>query len=268
MPRLRDVKIIAGILIAAVFGAAVLSSQFQAKADPAKPTIVLVHGAFADSSSWNDVVSRLLADGYPAVAAANPLRGVKSDASYLTSIITSIPGPVILVGHSYGGEVISVAAEGAGNVKALVFVAGLAPETGESAADLGKRFPTGTLGQALAPPVLQADGPKDLYIDQGKFWMQFAADLPQAEAAQMAVAQRPVTEAALNERVAGAAWKRLPSWFIYGSLDRNIPAALHAFMANRARAKESVAVAGASHVVMMSHAAETAAMIERAASTP
>ena len=253
------------LIAAALLGTAALWSPTQANSGSAKPTIVLVHGAFADSSSWNDVVARLLADGYPAIAAAIPLRGVKSDAGYVASILASVSGPVVLVGHSYGGEVISVAAEGDANVRALVFVAGLAPDVGESAADLGDRFPSGTLGQALAPPVPQADGGRDLYIQQDKFWPQFAADVPEGEAKQMAVAQRPVTESALNERVAHAAWKTIPSWFIYGSLDNNIPPVLHAFMANRANAKETVAVQGASHVVMVSHALEIAAMIERAA---
>ncbi|MCW6511718.1 alpha/beta fold hydrolase [Lichenifustis flavocetrariae] len=257
----------ARLFVAAVVAAVVLSFS-QAQAASGKPTIFLVHGAFADSSSWNGVVTRLLADGYPAVAAAVPLRSVKGDARALTSLLASIPGPVVLVGHSYGGEVISVAAEGRGNVKALVFVAGLAPDVGESAADLGNRFPTGTLGSALDAPVTQADAEKDLYIQQAKFWKQFAADVPEGEAKTMAVAQRPITEAALNERVAAAAWKTLPSYFIYGSLDRNIPAALHAFMAGRAHAKESVEIAGASHVVMISHAPEVAAMIELAASLP
>ena len=267
--RCSDFSRTAGVLaIAAILGATALSSQSRAETVSAKPTIVLVHGAFADSSSWNDVVSRLLADGYAATAAALPLRSVKGDANSLARLVASIPGPVVLVGHSYGGEVISVAAEGNAKVKALVFVAGLAPDVGESAATLADRFPTGTLGPALAAPVPQGDGESDLYIQQGRFWQQFAADVPEGLAKEMAVAQRPVTEAALNEPVARAGWKAIPSWFIYGSLDKNIPAALHAFMAQRAGAKEAVEVAGASHVVMMSHAPETAAMIERAASAP
>jgi len=138
--------------------------------DPAKETtIVLVHGAFAGSSSWNPVITLLAKEGYPVIAAANPLRGLKTDADYIARIVASIRGPVVLVGHSYGGEVISVAAYGAQNVKALVFVAGLAPEAGESAGSLGQRFPTGTLGQALGSPVPQADGAQDLYILQSKY---------------------------------------------------------------------------------------------------
>jgi pimeloyl-ACP methyl ester carboxylesterase len=239
-----------------------------ASAEPTKSTtIVLVHGAYAGSSSWNNVVAELTAKGYPVVAAANPLRSVKGDADYVSSIVKSIKGPVVLVGHSYGGAVIANAANGNDNVKGLVFVSGLAPEAGESAFDLVGRFPGSTLGGALAPDVLLSDGSKDSYIDQSKFWAQFCADVPEAEAINMAVTQRPVTEAALKEPAGQPAWKTLPSWFIYGSLDKNIPPAAHAFMAKRAGAKETVEVKGSSHVVMISHPREVVALIEQAAST-
>ncbi|MEG3175347.1 alpha/beta hydrolase [Sphingomonas sp. RB3P16] len=230
-----------------------------------KPTIVLVHGAFAGSSSWNGVVADLKRDHYPVIAAANPLRSVKGDAEYVAMIVANVKGPVVLVGHSYGGEVISVAAAGRPNVKALVFVAGYAPEVGESGVSLSTKFPTGTLGETLAPPVKLADGTSDLYSDQSRYWKQFAADVPQADAVAMAVTQRPVTQEALGEPVAARSWRDVPSWFVWGALDRNIPAALHAFMAKRASAREAVEIAGASHVVMISHPHEVAKMIERAA---
>lgn len=230
-----------------------------------KPTIVLVHGAFAGASSWNGVITDLKRDGYPVIAAANPLRSVKCDATYITTLVRSIKGPVVLVGHSYGGEVISAAAAGVPNVKSLVFVAGYAPDMGESGVSLSTKYPTGTLGETLAPPVLLSDGTHDLYIDQARYWKQFAADVLQADAVLMAVNQRPVTQEALAEPVAALAWRTVPSWFIWGSLDRNIPAALHAFMAKRANAREAVEVAGASHVVMISHPHEVARMIEHAA---
>src|SRR5690349_17194170 len=127
-----------------------------------KPTVVLVHGAFADASSWNPVITELAAKGYPTIAVANPLRGLKSDASYVASVLKSIQGPVVLVGHSYGGAVITNAATGASNVKALVYVAAFAPEKGETAIGLSGLFPGSTLGPALAPPVMLADGNKDL----------------------------------------------------------------------------------------------------------
>jgi pimeloyl-ACP methyl ester carboxylesterase len=254
-------------LTIAASAAALASSQTRAAtASPAKATIVLVHGAFAGSSSWNPVITALQSDGYRVIAAANPLRSLAGDGDYVARLVKSVPGPVVLVGHSYGGEVITVAAADASNIKSLVFVAGLAPETGESAASLGSRFPTGTLGETLTKPVLQANGAGDVYIDQSKFRAQFAADVPEADAMQMAVTQRPITAEALGEASAApATWKTIPSWFIYGSLDRNIPAALHAFMAKRAGAKEAVEIRGASHVVMVSHPREVAAMIERAA---
>ena len=247
-------------------GALTLSAPPAAAEPAARPTIVLVHGAFAGSSSWNPVVRELQAKGYRVIAAANPLRSVAGDSDYVARVARSVGGPVVLVGHSYGGEVITGAAAGASNVRALVFVSGFAPESGESAASLSARFPTGTLGQTLSEPVSQADGTSDVYIDQAKFPAQFAADVPREAAMEMAATQRPITQEALAEASkAPATWRTLPSYFVYGSLDRNIPAALHSFMAKRAGAKATVAVSGASHVVMISHPREVARLIERAA---
>ncbi len=229
------------------------------------PTVVLVHGAFAESESWNGVIAELLAQGYPVVAAANPLRGVASDAQYLASILAGIQGPIVLVGHSYGGMVISAAANGNPNVTGLVYVAAFAPEPGESAVDLSGRFPGSTLGPTLAPPVVLPDGGADLYIDQGKFHEQFAADVPEAQAMLMAATQRPITQAALAEPAGPPAWHTIPSWHVYGSLDKNIPAAALAFMAERANAREAVVIDGASHVVMISHPVAVAKLILDAA---
>jgi pimeloyl-ACP methyl ester carboxylesterase len=236
-----------------------------ASAEDVKPTIVLVHGAFAESSSWNGVVGLLEKDGYTVVAAANPLRGVKSDAEAVASVVASIRTPVVLVGHSYGGSVISEAAIGRSNVKALVYVAAFAPDVGETASALSGKFPGSTLGSALADPVPLAGGGKDLYIRQDKFWKQFAADVKESDAKLMAATQRPIAEAALNEASTEPAWKTTPSWFVYGDQDRNIPAAAIAWMAERARAKQTVVVKGASHVVMVSHPREVAKVIESAA---
>ena len=256
-------------LASAVALSIALLSAGQAQATPARPnapTIVLVHGAFAGSSSWNPVIGELQRDGYHVIAAANPLRSLAGDGDYVARLVASVPGPVVLVGHSYGGEVITVAAAAATNVKALVFVAGIAPEPGESAASLGSRFPTGTLGDTLTKPVPQANGAGDVYIDQAKYWPQFAADVSKADAMRMAVTQRPITAEALGElSAAPASWKTVPSWFVYGSLDKNIPAALHAFMAKRAGAQETLEIKGASHVVMVSHPHEVVRMIESAA---
>jgi pimeloyl-ACP methyl ester carboxylesterase len=245
---------------------AVLPAVLNAKESAMpKPTVVLVHGAFAGSSSWNPVVARLLAKGYPVVAVANPLRGVKSDSAYLANLLDSITGPVILVGHSYGGNVISYAAVGKSQVKALIYVSGVAPDAGESASTLVGKFPGSTLGPTLAPPVLLADGNKDLYILQDKYHEQFAADVPLSETKLMAATQRPITEAALNESAGTPAWKTIPSWFLYASLDKNIPPAVHAFMAKRAGARQAVEVKGASHVVMISHPDALVKLIDAAA---
>jgi pimeloyl-ACP methyl ester carboxylesterase len=197
------------------------------------------------------------------VAAANPLRGVAADAAAVSTLVGAIKGPVVLVGHSYGGAVIS-AVQQAANVKALVYVAAFAPEVGETCLELSGRFPGSTLAGTLAPPVALPGGAHDLYIDQQKFPQQFAADVAPDQARLMAATQRPVTDAALGEKAAHAAWKTLPSWSVYGSADRNIPPAALDFMAKRARSTAQV-IAGASHVVMVSHPREVAAVIEQAA---
>ncbi|KAB2739977.1 MULTISPECIES: alpha/beta hydrolase [Hyphomicrobiales] len=234
-------------------------------AQPVKPTIVLVHGAFADSSSWNGVIVNLQKDGYKTVAVANPLRSVSNDAGLVSDVVGSIEGPVVLVGHSYGGQIISNAANGHDNVKSLVYVAAFAPDSGESASDLAGRFPGGTLGEALAAPVKLTDGGVDLSIDQTKFRDQFAHDVPPDASALMAVGQRPITEAALTDKSGEPAWKTLPSYFVYGDSDKNIPAKALGFMAERAGSRQTVVVEGASHVVMVSHPKIVADLIEEAA---
>ncbi|MEP9360080.1 alpha/beta hydrolase [Sphingomonas sp. KR3-1] len=251
--------IAAGLLLAA--SALPFAAQAQAK----KPTIVLVHGAFADSSSWNGVIPILERDGYTVIAAPNALRSVRTDADQVRDLLKSIDGPVVLVGHSYGGSVISEAAEGTPNVKALVYVAAFAPEEGETALGLTGKFPGSTLAPTLAPPVKLTGGGNDLYILQARFHDQFAADVPVAEARLMAAGQRPIADAALGEASTAPAWKHLPSWFIYGDADKNIPPAALNFMADRASSRGTVVVKGASHVVMVSHAPAVASLIEKAA---
>jgi pimeloyl-ACP methyl ester carboxylesterase len=253
-------KLAVGLAVAA----ALITSA--ATAQPTKPTIVLVHGAFADTSSWNAVIRILDKDGYRVVATANPLRSVQGDANYLAAVLSGIEPPVVLVGHSYGGFVISEAASSSGNVKALVYVAAFAPQIGETAAGLSNKFPGSTLGPTLAVPVSLSGGDKDLYIQQDQFPAQFAADVDKADAKIMAETQRPITVAALNEPAMHAAWRNLPSWFVYGDQDKNIPPQVAAFMAERAGSKETVVVKGASHVVMVSNAATVATLIEHAAS--
>jgi len=268
MPTLRSGTRL--FLIAALFlGTTLITSlgtvMNTTSAQDIKPTIVLVHGAFAESSSWNGVLTKLNEKGYPTVAVANPLRGVKSDANYVASVLKSIEGPTVLVGHSYGGAVITNAVNDNDNVKALVYVAAFAPDTGETAVELSGRYPGSTLGPALAPPVAIPDGGQDLYIQQDKFHAQFAADVPVAAAQLMASTQRPITEAALNDASGTSAWKFTPSWFIYGDRDLNIPEAALSFMAERAKSKETIVVNGASHVVMVSHPDAVVRVIEHAA---
>ena len=231
-----------------------------------KATVIMVHGAFAESNSWDAVTKKLIEDGFAVVGVANPLRGVSSDAQYLSAIVASTKGAVILVGHSYGGMVISNAINSQNNIKALVFVSAFAPESGETVAQLAGKFPGSTLEAALAPPVDLPGGGKDLYIDQRKFHKQFAADVPVAAAKLMAAGQRPVAQAVLEEASGQPAWRNIPSWFIYGGDDRNIPSASMAWMAARAGSKKTVVVKGASHVVMVSNPALVTKLIEDAAS--
>lgn len=246
--------------------AGLLTPAAQAQT-PAKPFIVLVHGAFADSSSWNQVIPILRKDGYFVIALENPLRGVRSDSAEINSVVSRLPGPVVLVGHSYGGSVISAAAAGSRNVKALVYVSAFAPQAGETALALTGKFPGSTLAGALAPAVPLPGGGKNLYILQGKFPAQFAADVNPAQAYLMSVGQRPIAAAALTEASPQPAWTRIPSFFVYGDHDKNIPPAALRFMAARAHSRQTVVVKGASHVVMVSHPVEVARLIERAAAT-
>jgi pimeloyl-ACP methyl ester carboxylesterase len=228
-------------------------------------TIVLVHGAFAESASWDRVIDPLVAEGHRVIAAANPLRGLASDATAVSDLVRTIEGPVVLVGHSYGGAVISNVDPDAGEITGLVYIAGFAPDHGETCATLASKFSGSTLGDTLAP-VPQSDGTTDLYIRQDLFHEQFAADVPAAEAAHMAAAQRPITQEALTEPSGGRPlWKTVPSWFLFGEEDRNIPAAVHHHMAERAHARRTIEVPGASHAVAVSHPEATARLILHAA---
>jgi len=232
--------------------------------DGSRPSVVLVHGAFAESAGWHGVIRRLQERGYTALAAANPLRSLSGDAEFVARILDSIQSPVVLVGHSYGGAVISNAALGKENVKALVFVAAFAPEEGESGGELSGRFPGSTLGDTLETVPL-ADGTMDQYIRQEEYHQQFVADVPAEQAALDAVTQRPLRDVALNESSGPPAWKSIPSWFVFGELDKNIPLEAHRFMAERAGTREVVEIEGASHAVGVSHPEEVADVILRAA---
>ena len=229
-------------------------------ADLSDPVVVLVHGAFTESAMWDGVIRRLRADGVGVLAMANPLRGLRHDSTALGGVVDDIGGPVVLVGHGYGGMVITEAAGGR-DVRALVFVAAFAPERGESASGLSGRFPGSTLEETLTGVSLPGGG-TDLYIARERFRDQFAGDIPAEEAASMAAAQRPCAEPVLGEAaVDEASWKRIPSWFVFGDGDRYIPVAAHRFMAARADARGTREIAGASHAVGVSHPGAVAATV-------
>ncbi|WP_350275451.1 alpha/beta hydrolase [Kribbella sp. HUAS MG21] len=217
------------------------------------PVVVLVHGAFAESASWNGVVERLRERSIETVAVANPLRSLAGDAQYVRDVVAGIDRPVVLVGHSYGGMVITEAAAGNDAVRALVYVCAFAPDQGETAFELSLKFPGSTLGDALnAYPV--ATGGNELAIRGDVFHQQFCADVPADQAALMAATQRPVTQDALTTGLptAAPAWRTIPSWFVFSDLDLNIPVALHRFFAERAGAKNTVEIAGGSHALSVS----------------
>ncbi|WP_330321506.1 alpha/beta hydrolase (plasmid) [Streptomyces clavifer] len=234
-----------------------------------RPTIVLEHGAFADAASWDGVVARLQRAGYPVVTAANPLRGPATDAAYLRSVLDHIDGPVVLVGHSYGGTVISQAAAGLEDkVKALVYIAAFLPTAGESSIGLTNKFPGSTLGEAVESVNYSLpDGGQgaDVYIKPEKFRNQFAADVPTDKAALMAAGQRPVAAAALEEKSTEAAWKTIPSWSLVTTEDRNIPVAAQRFMSARAKARTTTI--DASHAVSVSRPEAVTRIVEQAART-
>lgn len=227
-----------------------------------KPTVVLVHGAFAESASWNGVVERLHARSVEVIAVANPLRSVFGDARYLRDVLAGIEGPVVLVGHSYGGLVATEAASDNDAVVALVYVGAFCPEAGESALGLSTKFPGSTLGQTLIGYPLSTGG-NELRIAPDAFPAQFAADVPLPTSVVMASTQRPVTEYALGEGLPSekAAWHEVPSWFVYGDADKNVPAALQRFMAERANARGVREIAGASHAISVSRPEEVATTI-------
>ncbi|MGW4599070.1 alpha/beta fold hydrolase [Streptomyces sp. NPDC004457] len=264
-----SLTVLAGATIAAGLLATTIAPASADKGAPwrkPKPTVVLVHGAFADSTSWNGVIKRLRHDGYPVVAVANPLRSLSGDSAYLKDVLAGIDGPIVLAGHSYGGSVISNAATGNKNVKALVYLAAFLPEKGESAVDLSGKFPGSTLGDALRPvPFTNADGSQgtDLYIQNAKFRHQFAADVPRNETDLMAVTQRPITNAALAEGAAEPAWKTIPSWVLVATQDLNILPKAQEFMAERAGAHTTEV--RASHAVSVSQPGKVTDVIEDAA---
>ena len=232
------------------------------------PTIVLIHGAFADSASWDHVIDRLPAE-QRVVAAANPLRSLAADAESVSDLVRTIDGPVLLVAHSYGGAVMSNVAADAGEITGLVYVNGFAPDAGEHCFQLAAMYPGSMVGEETVRPVPRSDGTTDFYIAGESFHDVFCADVPESQARKMAITQRPATQEALTEPSGEPLWKTVPSWFLIGQEDRIIPAELQRFEAERAGAQRVVEIAGASHAAASSQPGAVVELIlEAAVPTP
>ena len=222
-------------------------------ADNGSPTIVLVHGAFADASSWSGVIERLQAKGMQVIAPANPLRGVAADSAYMATVLAQIEGPVVAVGHSYGGAVITNAAADAKNVVALVYVAAFAPDEGETlgAAEAGSK--DSVLNSALVPrqyPTANGGSATEFYIDPAKAHEAFAGDLSEQQAALIAATQRPISELAFSDTSGRPAWKDRPSWAVVATGDKAAGTDVTRSMAERAGA--AITELEGSHVIMIS----------------
>jgi pimeloyl-ACP methyl ester carboxylesterase len=232
-------------------------------ASAAKPTIVLEHGAWADGSSWDGVVTRLQQAGYTVDVPPNPLRGVSSDSAYLASYLATVPGPVVLVGHSYGGFVTTNAATGDKNVKALVYVDAYIPAQGDTINSINAEFPGSQLTPAALNFVPSPGGVTDVYVKPALFRGIFANDLPAGQAAVLAATQEPIAASALTDVSGPPAWAAIPSWDVIGTADHAIPPAAQEFMAARAHAK--VTKVDASHLSMISQPGTVTNVIEEAA---
>lgn len=234
-----------------------------------KPTIVLIHGAFADGSSWDGVTRILQSEGYTVYVPPNPLRGLASDSAYLASFLQTITGPIVLVGHSYGGAVITNAATGNPNVKALVYVDAFVPDQGETLGGLSSvPPPPGQPASCLANAtavfnfVPFSDG-VDIYIKQNVFPSCFANTIPTREANVLAATQRPIAASSFGEPSGVPAWKTIHSWYVVGTLDRVIPPFAQLFMAHRANA--TITEVAGPHPAMITQPDAVAEVIQQAA---
>jgi pimeloyl-ACP methyl ester carboxylesterase len=232
----------------------VTATAEPAQRTDAKPTVVLVHGAFADGSSWNRVIERLQHQGYSVIAPAVPLRGLAADSAYLACVVNQLDGPVLLVGHSYAGALITNAASDAANVVGLVFVAAFAPDTDERLGDVAATSKDSLLGTAQVqreyPTGPGGETAPEFLVDPARFREVFAADLPPEQAAVLAATQRPVAAAAFSDVSGPPAWKTLPSWAVVATADKAAGSDLVRSMAQRAGAE--IVEVDASHVVMVS----------------
>jgi pimeloyl-ACP methyl ester carboxylesterase len=235
------------------------------RTDDRRPTIVLVHGAWADATGFDGVIRELQRQGHRCLGIANPLRRLSTDAAYVAETLRGIDGPLVFVGHSYGGAVITNAAVGDERAKALVYLNGWMPDEGESVAQLAELNPGSLLPDALRPtPFTEPDGSEgvDLYIDQHAFPAAFAGDVDPDTARVMAAAQRPPSGAALGTPSGPPAWRSLPSWYLLGTQDKAIPPATQRFMAERAGAR--ITEIAASHASMVSQPEAATALIVEA----
>jgi len=251
----------AAVATGALLGAPAAQAHTSPKGP--KPTVVLVHGAFADASGWNDVATQLINAGFPVIAPANPLRGVAADSAYLASVLATIGGPVVLAAHSYGGIVITNAAAGNSAVKGLVYVAAFTPDEGETLVGLQTRYPGSQLDESALDFRPYGEGHVDGYIKKEVFRDVFAGDVRRATTDLMWATQRPADLQTLGEPSGAAAWKTIPSWYLVARNDRVIPAAAQRFMARRAGAQ--IREVNASHVAMISQPDATVDLIKRAA---
>jgi pimeloyl-ACP methyl ester carboxylesterase len=272
----RHRRIPAALAIAAVIAVGVTASAIASaghsrtgNANGHKPTIVLVHGGWADASGWNAQVTKLERLGYPVIAPANPLRDLASDADYIRSILRTIHGPIVLVGHSYGGAVITNAAVGVPNLKALVYIAGFAPAKGESLLQLVTKNPGTLIGPKTLIerkyPLGNGTEGTDLYITRRGFETAFASDVSKRLADRMWAEQRPFSQEAFVSLSGKPAWKTIPSWYLVSTQDHAIPPATQMFMAHRAHA--TIERVKASHVPMISHPTATTNLILEAANS-
>ena len=247
--------LLVGLLVSSLTGSSFLRAQTSASST--KPTIVLVHGAFADATGWQHVIPILERDGYTVIAVQNALTSLAGDVETTKRVLDAQKGPVVAVGHSYGGAVITGAAAGNPNVKALVYIAAFAPEGGEPIGAFNEKYPS-ALG-----PTLRPDAAGFLYIDRALFRDVFAKDVSAVEAKVMAATQKPINGNAFGASVEQAAWKTIPSWYMVAQDDRAINPELERFYAKRMRA--TITEIKSSHVPFISHPRAVARLIEQAA---
>jgi pimeloyl-ACP methyl ester carboxylesterase len=250
--------LLAAVILSVLGGVALRaqSSAAPANAKP-KPTIVLVHGAFADALGWQRLIPILQRDGYDVLAVEIPLASLAGDVETTKRFVDAVKGPVVLVGHSYGGGVITGAAAGSPNVQALVYLAAFAPEGGEPLGAFGDKYPV-DLNAALKP-----DSAGFLYVDRARFRPLFCADVPEADARVAAATQKPLHNSVFGASVPQAAWKTIPSWYLVSQDDHAINPDLERFYAKRMNAKTSEVKS--SHVAFISHPDVVAKLIEEAA---